>query len=107
MGVVAGFAPPNHKYYRIGKSYDPDPNAVEGKVFNREVNDTDYKEYWSDELQIFHNPNAKHPFGEHSFGGLTQHFFKNGEAYSIGPTEGVIASWTTIIRLVDHKAASE
>jgi hypothetical protein len=103
MGVAAGFAPPSHKYYRIGLEYDPDPNAVVGKVFSREVNDTDYVEHWSDELQIFHNPNAKYPFAESAFGGFTQHFFKDGESYTIGPVQGIIASWTTIFRLTDEK----
>jgi hypothetical protein len=27
MGVAAGFAEPNHKYYRIGLAYDADPNS--------------------------------------------------------------------------------
>ena len=50
MGIVAGFAPPGYKYYRIGLSYDPDPNAVVGQVFSKEVNDADYQEFWSDEI---------------------------------------------------------
>ncbi|SHK05390.1 hypothetical protein SAMN05444159_2290 [Bradyrhizobium lablabi] len=104
MGVAAGFAPPDHSYFRIGISYDSDPNAVVPKVFSLEVNDTEYKENWSDELQIFHNPNAKHPFAPDAFGGITQHFFTNGEPYSIVPENGIIASWTTIFRLVGDKA---
>jgi hypothetical protein len=107
MGVVAGFAPPNYRYFRVGISYDSDPNAVVPKVFSREVNDTDYKEFWSDELQIFHNPNAKHPFGPDDFGGITQHFFRNGDPYSIVPEDGIIASRTTIFRIVGDAANKE
>jgi hypothetical protein len=107
MGVAAGFAPQRHKYYRIGLSYDPDPNAVQGQSFMREVNDTDYKEYWSDELQIFHNPNAKHPFAETAFGGFTQHFFNGGEPRTISPSGGVIASRTLILRLVSDGESVE
>jgi len=99
MGVAAGFGPADHKYYRIGLSYDPDPNAVIGKPFSQEVNNTGYEEHWSDELQIFHNPNAKHPFADHAFGGFTQHFFGNGEPYTVSPPGGVIASRTLILRL--------
>ena len=62
MGVVAGFAAPNQRYQRIGIRYNPDPNAVRGIPFSEDVSDPGYIEGWSDELQIFHNPNAKFPW---------------------------------------------
>lgn len=98
MGIAAGFGAPECKYYRIGLQYDPDPNAVVGKPFSREVNDSDYEEHWSDELQLFHNPNAKYPFAKDAFGGFTQHFFDEEVPYTIGPEGGIIASWTAIFR---------
>jgi hypothetical protein len=107
MGVVAGFAPPNHSYFRVGISYDSDPNAVVPETFSRQVDSNDYEEYWSDELQIFHNPNAKHPFSEGSFGGITQHFFTNGEPYSIVPQNAIIASRTAIFSFAEDKAEKE
>jgi hypothetical protein len=98
MGVAAGFAAPNCKYFRIGLAYDADPNSVNGKPFKREVNDKDYQEYWSDELQLFHNPNAKYPFDPGSFGGFTQHWFKDGTQESISIEGATIASQTLIFR---------
>jgi hypothetical protein len=102
MGVVAGFAPPSHKYHRVGLAYDADPNAVVGTSFSKDVSSVDYEEHWSDELQIFHNPKAKHPFAEGAFGGITQHFFTDGEPRTVS-FGGVIASWTLIVKLIDEQ----
>jgi hypothetical protein len=99
MGVAAGFAAPGHKYYRVGLAYDSDPNAVVGKSFVREVNATDYEEFWSDELQLFHNPNAKHPFKRDTFAGFTQHYFTDGKPSSVSVEGTAVASRTMIFRL--------
>jgi hypothetical protein len=71
---------------------------VNGKPFKREVNDKDYEEYWSDELQLFHNPNAKYPFDREAFGGFTQHWFKDGTPDSVSVEGTAIASQTLIFR---------
>jgi hypothetical protein len=102
MGVAAGFGAPDTKYFRIGLAYDPDPNAVNGKPFTREVNDQDYQESWSDELQLFHNPNAKHPFDPNAFDGFTQHWFKDGKPESVSVAGTAIASSTMIFRPRDE-----
>ena len=70
--------------------------------FAEEISHPDYVEYWSDELQIFHNPNAKRPLDEHVFGGITQHYFRDGQQYSITP-EGVVLTSQTIIIGVDKE----
>ena len=46
---------------RIGFRFDPDPDAALPLQFSERVGGPGYEEYWSDELQVFHNPNAKHP----------------------------------------------
>ncbi len=99
MGVVAGFAPKHHRYLRYGLRQNPDPNAVHGIPFSEEVAADDYKEFWSDELQIFHNPNAKRPLSPDSFGGITQHFFKDGKQYTLSPPGAVLSSHTAIMHL--------
>jgi hypothetical protein len=76
MGVVAGFAAPDHKYYRMGTRYNPDPNAVSGIPFYEDVADPAYSEGWSDQLQIFHNPNAHIPLNHAWLTGLAQLCFK-------------------------------
>ena len=106
MGVDAGFAPDDHRYYRVGFRLDPDPNAVIGKVFTEEVV-ADSEEGWSDELQVFHNPRAKFPLPLEAFAGTTQHRFEDGRyvAYSSGTP--VLSSYTMIMRLVGDEEIKE
>ncbi|MDM8011944.1 MAG: hypothetical protein QUV08_13370 [Parasphingorhabdus sp.] len=61
IGVMGGFGAPNHKYLRMGYRQDPNPNAMVPKSFVEEVGEEGYYEGWSDELQVFHNPNALVP----------------------------------------------
>ena len=101
MGIAAGFGAPDHRYYRVGVRYNYEANAVLPKAFSEEINADTYEEFWSDELQLFHNPNAKHPLSPEQFD-ITQHFFKDGEVRSITPENTVLASQTLIIRLTGN-----
>ncbi len=99
IGVLAGYAPPGHKYLRAGVRFDPDPNATEGTRFCEEVGAEGYLEGWADELQVFHNPNAKQPLPVECFEGLQQHFFEDGKMKTYyGGAEAVIASHTIILQ---------
>jgi hypothetical protein len=100
MGVVAGFAAPQHRYQRIGIRLNPDPNATSGIPFSEDVSDSEYTEGWSDELQIFHNPNARVPLSHAWLTGLAQFFFSDGELDSIIPEHHVWSSMTMLMRLV-------
>jgi len=100
MGVVAGFLPSDHKYIRFGQRLNPDPNAIHPIIFSEDVEASDYEEFWSDELQVFHNPNAKIPLPAETFSGVTQHYFRDGEQVSITPDNTVLASRTLILRIV-------
>jgi hypothetical protein len=102
MGVDAGFAPDDHRYYRIGFRLNPDPNAVTGTPFREEIK-ADNGELWSDELQVFHNPRAKFPLPLEAFAGATQHQFVDGQhvAYSTGTP--VLGSQTIIMHLVSDE----
>ena len=106
MGVAAGFAPTRHQYLRFGFRYDPNPNATEPIFFQENVSDPSYKEFWSDELQLFHNPNAKHPVPIEWFGDLTQHWFEDGKQFSVTPDGHVLGSLTGIFSPKPEKAAS-
>jgi hypothetical protein len=97
MGVVAGFAAPGHKYMRMGFRLTPDPNATVGIPFAEDVSSASYVEFWSDELQIFHNPNAKIPLKHDWLSGLTQFYFADGEQRSLIPDHHAWASNTVII----------
>ena len=100
MGVAAGFAAAGHHYVRLGVRLNPDPNAMQGITFYSKIDAETYEEAWSDELQLFHNPNAKHPLAPDAFGGITQHFFRDGEPLSITPEGTVLMSRIIIICLL-------
>lgn len=98
MGVAAGFPAPKHRYFRVGSRFNPDPNATIGLPFNEDVSDPNYQEGWSDELQIFHNPNARIPLSHDWLSGLTQFYFDpNGEQISIIPDHHVWWSNTLLV----------
>lgn len=99
MGVDAGFGPADHRYLRIGMRLDPDPNAVVGTTFSEEIV-ADVDEGWSDEIQVFHNPNAKQPLGLDAFAGTTQHRFEDGNHVSYSTGTPVLSSYTLIMRVV-------
>ena len=96
MGIAAGFIAPNYSFSRMGVRYNSDPNATAGIPFFEDVCGEGYREYWSDELQLFHNPNARIPLSEDIFGGITQHFFRDGDHVSI-TFEGAVIESRTII----------
>lgn len=104
MGVAAGFAPPKHTYLRMGLRFNPYPNSVIGTPFSADVSKSDYREAWSDELQLFHNPNAKYPLDRRVFPGVTHHYFKDGDHHTISTDHAVLASRTLILRTVDGGA---
>ncbi len=103
MGVVAGFGAPDHAYIRYGYRYNPDPNATQGIIFRENVADPSYNEGWSDELQLFHNPNAQIPLSHDWLMGLAQFDVSESEQYFLVPDHHVLASMTMITRFVGEK----
>ncbi|MGB0747133.1 MAG: hypothetical protein ACPGO3_00160 [Magnetospiraceae bacterium] len=103
MGVVAGFGADKHHYYRVGQMHNPDPNAVMGTPFSVNISEPEYMEFWSDELQIFHNPNAVRPLPTEWFGGIAQHFFLDGNLYSDYPDGHVLSSYTMLMQLKEGR----
>lgn len=96
MGVVAGFGHPGYRYTRIGLRHDPDPNAVQDVFFSVEVGPEKYEEGWADELQLFHNPQARHPLDPNVFSGITQHFFRDAGHYSLAQPGRILMSYTLV-----------
>jgi len=103
MGVVAGFGSPDHKYLRVGFRFNPDPNAVHGILFSENVNDPFYKEGWSDELQMFHNPNAKIPLDHAWLSGIAQFYFNGDQQFSVVPEHHVLTSMTMLVQPMSQK----
>jgi hypothetical protein len=104
VGVMAGFAAPDHKYFRIGIRYDPDPNAITGTQFKSEIGKENYDERWADEIQIFHNPSAKTPLPPECFAGLTQHFLVGEDIKTTYGEEAVLSSFTVIVNVGSKRA---
>lgn len=98
MGIVAGFAVPGDRYFRIGMKANPDPNAAVGTPFKVDVTAPNYEEFWTDEIQVFHNPNAKHPLPFEVLTGATHHFFRDGRLRSWGPEGAILSSYSMIFR---------
>jgi hypothetical protein len=99
MGVAAGFASPDHRYFRVGLRLNPDLNAAHGHPFSVEITPGDYSEGWSDELQLFHNPRARHPLCKNAFNGITQHFVEDGQHLMYSSGQPVLNSRTFIMKI--------
>jgi len=102
-GLTAGFGAAAHDYYRFRLRFEPVPNAVIGTPFLEGVNATTCNEGWSDELETFHNPNAKNPIDPRLFGGISQFYFYDGDHYEIRTPRLIIGSRTMLARLVGDK----
>lgn len=101
MGVAAGFGPPNVKYIRTGMRVDPNPDAIVGITFSEDVSSSTYKENWADELQVFHNPNAKNPLPQTALPWANHHYFIDGTIKSSTPPNTVLFSITSVLTIVD------
>ena len=100
MGVAAGFGAEGYQYYRMGLKYNPDPDAVMGIPFTADVSDPEYEEFWTQEVQVFHNPNAIHPLPFDALLGASHHYFKDGLVKSAIPEEAVLSSFTVLMKIV-------
>ena len=101
MGVAAGFGAHGCTYIRRGFLPDPDPDAAEGRPFAVEVGADDYEEWWSQEVQVFHNPHARNPLPEEALLGATHHWLIDGKVMSSRPMDAVLSSTTMILQTVD------
>ena len=100
MGVVAGCSPPGYAYLRSGFKYNPDPMALMGTHFVKNVKDDDYEEFWTQEIQVFHNPNAKTPLPFEWLLGATHHYFEDGVLKSITACDAVLSSVTMLVKSI-------
>ena len=107
MGVAAGYGAPNHRYFRQGFKQDPDPDAAMGRFFAVEVSAEGYEEYWTQEIQVFHNPNAEIPLPEEAMLGATHHRLVDGRFESLCPADAVLSSMTMILGITDDDAVVE
>ena len=103
IGVLAGYAAKDHRYMRAGYRFNPDPDSVTPVSFVDEVIEGQSYEGWADELQVFHNPNAKIPLPPGCFDGLAQHFFEDEQLRTTYSQEAVLSSITMVLHAVDDE----
>ncbi len=77
MGVLAGFCPDDVVLVRSGTRPNPDPNASHPLAFQEVVNAPGYEEFWSEGLEVYHNPNALLPLDPRALPEATHHFLQS------------------------------
>ena len=78
MGRLAGFEAPGIRTFRRGLRYDHTPNATKPRLFAFEVAPGMVGESWAEGLNMFHNPNSRHPVDPRLFPSIAHHFFESG-----------------------------
>jgi len=96
MGKLAGFGSPRVKMKRIGTCHNHDPNATKPHVFERNIDPASYTESWGQGLEMYHNPNAKHPIDPDLFPGIAHHFLVGGKMHSLLPEFFPYSSMTLV-----------
>ncbi len=107
MGVLAGFGDPEVALTRKGGVNDPSPGAFDPIVFDMNVEDPDYRERWSDEIEVYHNPNASIPLERELLPQITHFFLQEGELVWRGPSPRVLFSMTQSLLFTDDDAGDE
>jgi hypothetical protein len=97
MGRMAGFGDPDTIMYRRGFKENPDPDALEPVGFSVEVKHGTYEESWSEDIRVFHNPNAIRPLPMNLFQDCSNMFFRDGKFYSAEPPGNYIITSTTFV----------
>lgn len=99
MGKQAGYSVPDVKMFRIGTSYNHDPNACKPSFFSYEV-DERCSETWAEGMCLYHNPNAKYPVDKELFPTIAHHYLQeDGNILSFMPVFHPYASITINIKL--------
>lgn len=91
----------------FGGLYDYDPDAVDPVPFKINIEDPDYVEKWSDEIEIYHNPRALEPLDHDIFPSVTHFFVKDGELLWHGPGRRVLFSFTRTNHFGEEDPVSE
>jgi len=110
VSVSAGGTPKGLRYMRIGKFLDREPDALEGIPFCLDVASAEYGslwphgyEPWSAELEVFHNPHARHPVPHELLPEATHWFEDDGEMLCSGGYEhSILWSQTRILNEEDR-----
>ncbi len=105
MGFLAGVRPEGIAIRRRGVIYDRRPGSLEPIEFDGDILGADYAalwpggEKWCQELEVFHNPNAKHPFSHDLLPGATHWFERAGHVVSEAFWQNTFLASTTMVQI--------
>ncbi len=107
MGMLAGFGSRRVVILRQGFAVNHDPNASMPHVFRHVVNAPDYRETWTEGLDVFHNPRAIHPIDPLMIPGAAHHWIhSDGQMETRTPEWQPLGSYTYVLVAEDEQAAS-
>jgi hypothetical protein len=85
MGQQGSHYNPRITLIRFGNCYNPEPDAVVPDRFIYTVGDQQYREWWGQGLEMFHNPAAIHPVDHLLITGISHHWLKDERIYTDSP----------------------
>lgn len=97
MGKLAGFGSGRVELVRFGSRHNPDPNATSPLGFYVTVTPGEYSETWGQGLEMYHNPDAKHPVEPDLFPGIAHHTLDGDLMRSLIPEFFPKASKTLVL----------
>ncbi len=109
MGFLAGVRPEGLMLRRRGIIYDRRPGVLEPISFEGDILSSDYArlwpggEKWSQELEVFHNPNANHPFSHELLPGATHWSERDGHVVAESFWENTFLASMTFVELSSRK----
>ena len=101
MGKLAGLGSQAIKMIRVGKLFDPDPEAFEPVPFSIDIDHPSYRETWSESIVMFHNPNALYPVEPALFPDITHIRIHEDNYQEITRPYEVMSSVTIVITPTD------
>jgi hypothetical protein len=109
--ISAHGAPEGLRYTRVGMFFDRNPGALRGIPFALDITSNEYRslwphgyEPWTAELEVFHNPFAKHPASLDLLPEATHWFRQDGELICSSVYEHSILWSTTMITTANMPA---
>ena len=96
MGKIAGLGSQDIKMMRVGKLFDPNPEAFEPIPFSIDIDHPSYQEAWSESIVMFHNPNALYPVEPALFPDITHIKLCNGDYQELVRPYDVLSSVTVV-----------
>jgi hypothetical protein len=94
MGWQHGFGDPRIHIVRTGLSFNPEPTAIDPTFFQYDLDDPPLVESWGQEIEIIHNPHARHPLPDEFFSDVTQTKLIEGRVASECPSWHPLSSTT-------------